>query len=67
MPKTPDIPLLVESDEAEFLDSGVPSTVHVLKHPLHPLIVTFPIAFYSRIFFIGLLAIRFGRMDLSGS
>ncbi|MGG6266933.1 DUF2231 domain-containing protein [Leptolyngbya sp. AN03gr2] len=41
---TPSVPLLVESDEAELRDSGVPSTVHVLKHPLHPLIVTFPIA-----------------------
>ncbi|MBD1821871.1 DUF2231 domain-containing protein [Cyanobacteria bacterium FACHB-DQ100] len=41
---TPNIPLLIESDEAELRDSGVPSTVHVAKHPLHPLIVTFPIA-----------------------
>ncbi len=49
MPKTPSIPLLVESDEAEYLDSGVPSTVHVLKHPLHPLIVTFPIAFLTSV------------------
>lgn len=47
MPETPDIPLLVESDEAEYLDSGVPSTVHIAKHPLHPLIVTFPIAFLT--------------------
>jgi uncharacterized membrane protein len=44
---TPDIPLLVESDEAELRDSGVPSTVHIAKHPLHPLIVTFPIAFLT--------------------
>ncbi len=44
---TPNIPLLVESDEAELRDSGVPSTVHVAKHPLHPLIVTFPIAFLT--------------------
>ncbi|GAP93503.1 DUF2231 domain-containing protein [Leptolyngbya sp. NIES-2104] len=41
---TPNIPLLIESDEAELRDSGVPSTVHIAKHPLHPLIVTFPIA-----------------------
>lgn len=47
MPETPNIPLLVESDEAEYLDSGVPSTVHIAKHPLHPLIVTFPIAFLT--------------------
>ncbi len=44
---TPDIPLLVESDDAEFVDSGVPSTVHIAKHPLHPLLVTFPIAFLT--------------------
>lgn len=44
---TPDIPLLIESDEAELRDSGVPSTVHIAKHPLHPLIVTFPIAFLT--------------------
>jgi uncharacterized membrane protein len=55
MPKTPDIPLLVESDEAEFLDSGVPSTVHVLKHPLHPLIVTFPIAFLTSVLLTDIL------------
>lgn len=44
---TPNIPPLVESDEREFLDSGVPSTVAIAKHPLHPLIVTFPIAFLT--------------------
>lgn len=44
---TPNIPLLIESDEAELRDSGVPSTVHIAKHPLHPLIVTFPIAFLT--------------------
>lgn len=38
------IPLLVEEDEAELRDSGVPSTVHIAKHPL---IVTFPIAFLT--------------------
>ncbi|PSF37593.1 hypothetical protein C7H19_08525 [Aphanothece hegewaldii CCALA 016] len=44
---TPNIPPIVESDEREFLDSGVPSTVAIAKHPLHPLIVTFPIAFLT--------------------
>jgi uncharacterized membrane protein len=44
---TPSIPPLIESDEREFLDSGVPSTVAIAKHPLHPLIVTFPIAFLT--------------------
>lgn len=47
MTQTPNLPPIVESDEREFLDSGVPSTVAIAKHPLHPLIVTFPIAFLS--------------------
>ncbi|GFE69720.1 DUF2231 domain-containing protein [Chroococcus sp. FPU101] len=47
MTQTPNIPPIVESDEREFLDSGVPSTVAIAKHPLHPLIVTFPIAFLT--------------------
>lgn len=47
MAKTGNIPPLVEADEAEYRDSGVPSTVHILQHPLHPLIVTFPIAFLT--------------------
>ncbi|MBD2460908.1 DUF2231 domain-containing protein [Oscillatoria sp. FACHB-1407] len=42
---TPNVEPLIESDEREFRDSGVPSTVAIAKHPLHPVIVTFPIAF----------------------
>jgi uncharacterized membrane protein len=45
--KTPTIPPVIESDDAEYLDSGVPSTVAIAQHPLHPLIVTFPIAFLT--------------------
>jgi uncharacterized membrane protein len=47
MTRTPNIPPIIESDERELLDSGVPSTVAIAKHPLHPLIVTFPIAFLT--------------------
>ena len=36
---------MIEADEAEYSDSGVPSTVAIFGHPLHPLLVTFPIAF----------------------
>lgn len=54
MTQTPNIPPLVESDEREFLDSGVPSTVAIAKHPLHPLIVTFPIAFLTGALFTDL-------------
>lgn len=45
MTQTPNIPPVIESDEREYRDSGVPSTVAIAGHPLHPLIVTFPIAF----------------------
>lgn len=44
MTQTPNIPPLIESDEREYRDSGVPSTVALAGHPFHPLIVTFPIA-----------------------
>lgn len=45
--QTPNIPPFIESNESDLRDSGVPSTVAVAKHPLHPLIVTFPIAFLT--------------------
>ena len=47
MTQTPNIPPLIESDENEYRDSGVPSTVAIAGHPFHPLLVTFPIAFLS--------------------
>lgn len=50
MARTPNFPPLIESDEREYRDSGVPSTVAIAQHPLHPLIVTFPIAFLSGAF-----------------
>jgi len=45
MTQTPNLPPLIESDETDYRDSGVNSTVAIAGHPLHPLIVTFPIAF----------------------
>ena len=36
---------LIEINEGEDLDSGIVSTVAIASHPLHPLLVTFPIAF----------------------
>jgi uncharacterized membrane protein len=45
MTQTPNIPPFVESDRQEYEDSGITSTVAIAGHPLHPLIVTFPIAF----------------------
>jgi uncharacterized membrane protein len=41
----PNIPPFVENDDREYRDPGVPSTVAIVGHPLHPLIVLFPIAF----------------------
>lgn len=49
MTKTPNIPPIIESDEREYRDSGVPSTVAIAGHPLHPLIVTFPIALLTSV------------------
>jgi uncharacterized membrane protein len=45
MTRTPDIPPVIESDEREYRDTGIPSTVAIAGHPLHPAIVTMPIAF----------------------
>ncbi|HIK16359.1 MAG TPA: DUF2231 domain-containing protein [Leptolyngbyaceae cyanobacterium M33_DOE_097] len=45
MTQTPNIPPFIESNESEYHDSGIVSTVAIAGHPLHPLIVTFPIAF----------------------
>jgi len=47
MTQTPNIPPFIESDEREYRDSGIVSTVAIAGHPLHPLIVTFPIAFLT--------------------
>jgi uncharacterized membrane protein len=45
MTQTPNIPPLIESDRSDYEDSGITSTVAIAGHPLHPLLVTFPIAF----------------------
>ncbi len=47
MTQTPNIPPIIESDDKEYRDSGVPSTVAIAGHPFHPLLVTFPIAFLT--------------------
>lgn len=43
MTQTPNIPPVIESDESNYRDSGVPSTVAIAGHPLHPAIITLPI------------------------
>jgi len=45
MTQTPNIPPVIESEESDYRDSGVVSTVAIAGHPLHPLLVTLPIAF----------------------
>ncbi len=50
MTQVPNIPPFIESNDSDYRDSGVPSTVAIAGHPLHPLIVTFPIAFLSGAF-----------------
>jgi uncharacterized membrane protein len=49
MTQTPNIPPIIESDDREYRDTGVPSTVAIAGHPLHPLLVTFPIAFLTAV------------------
>ncbi|MDX2100596.1 MAG: DUF2231 domain-containing protein [Leptolyngbyaceae cyanobacterium bins.59] len=49
MTQTPNLPPLIESEEDDYRDSGVTSTVAIAGHPLHPLIVTFPIAFLTSV------------------
>jgi uncharacterized membrane protein len=47
MTQIPSVPPFIESNDREYHDSGVQSTVAIAGHPLHPLLVTFPIAFLS--------------------
>lgn len=46
MTQTQNVPPLIESDETDYRDSGVPSTVAIAGHPIHPVIVTIPIALW---------------------
>ena len=41
----PNIPPVIETHDSEYNDTGIPSTVAIAGHPLHPAIVLFPIAF----------------------
>jgi uncharacterized membrane protein len=44
----PNVPPIIESDDREYRDPGVPSTVTIVAgHPLHPLTMIFPIAFLA--------------------
>lgn len=41
----PNIPPILESDDTEYRDPGITSTVSVAGHPLHPVLIVFPVAF----------------------
>ncbi|MBD2257975.1 DUF2231 domain-containing protein [Pseudanabaena sp. FACHB-2040] len=43
----PDIPLLIDSRETEYRGTGITSSVQIFGHPIHPIIVIFPVAFLS--------------------
>jgi len=41
----PNIPPILESDDTEYRDAGITSTVSVAGHPAHPVLIVFPVAF----------------------
>ncbi|MGF1495487.1 MAG: DUF2231 domain-containing protein [Elainellaceae cyanobacterium] len=43
----PDIPLLIDSRETEYRGTGITSSIAIFGHPIHPILVIFPIAFLS--------------------
>ncbi|AFZ36886.1 hypothetical protein Sta7437_3380 [Stanieria cyanosphaera PCC 7437] len=43
----PNLPPLIESRQTEYVGSGVTSSVSIAGHPIHPVIVIFPVAFLS--------------------
>lgn len=43
MTQTPNIPPVIESEQSDYQDTGIVSTVAIAGHPLHPAIVTMPI------------------------
>jgi uncharacterized membrane protein len=43
----PSIPPIIDSRQTEYRGSGITSSVSILGHPIHPIIVIFPVAFLS--------------------
>lgn len=43
----PNVPPLIDSRDTEYMDTGITSSVAILGHPIHPVIVIFPVAFLS--------------------
>lgn len=45
----PNIPPLIDSRATEYHGTGITSSIAILGHPIHPIIVIFPIAFLSAV------------------
>jgi uncharacterized membrane protein len=43
----PNLPPIIESRQTEYFGSGVTSSVSIAGHPIHPILVIFPVAFLS--------------------
>ena len=43
----PNLPPIIESLESEYLSNGITSSVAIAGHPIHPIIVVFPVAFLT--------------------
>jgi uncharacterized membrane protein len=43
----PNLPPIIESRQTEYFSSGVTSSVSIAGHPIHPILVIFPVAFLS--------------------
>ena len=41
----PNIPPILESLDSEYRDSGITSSINIAGHPIHPVLVIFPVAF----------------------
>lgn len=43
----PNIPPILESRDVDYVSSGVTSSVSIAGHPIHPILVIFPVAFLA--------------------
>ena len=43
----PNIPPIIESLDSEYSSSGITSSIAIAGHPIHPIIVVFPVAFLT--------------------
>ena len=43
----PNLPPIIESLDSEYVDNGLTSSVAIAGHPIHPVLVVFPVAFLT--------------------